>query len=704
MTFLNPAALFALFAVTIPILIHIFNLSKVQKVEFSTLMLLKELQKTKLKRFKLEQLLLLILRVLMIIFLVLSFAKPVFKGYAGDSGFTRKTAVILIDDSFSMSVKTRNGTFFDEAKRIAGEIIGSYSKSDEVYLIPSSSIGKSGFVPITGNLSSLMDSVGNLNIGFKNFDYNSAMNEVDLIIKNSVNVINEVFLITDFQNSNFSNTGITVKFNTGSEKETALFLIDVNSRKPDDLELTGAELKTGLILPGSDIVVSAAVNNYSDFNAVNKNVLLFINNKFISDKYVDVGSNSSVETEFEFNVQQSGNVSGRIELANSVFAEDEISENNVIYFSINIPSDLNIAMLGSEAAELNFLQTALASTLPGDLSGNELKQKVYSDINEITQKDNVVVLNSVSNLNEQGGLKLREFLNAGGGIMIFPEVNGNQSSVNNFLKSINAPEFGGNITDTDDLKIIANDPSHPVIKDIFTAESFGNEIESPKFRRYVTIIPSANSRVILKLSDGNPFLTESEFGKGRILVFSVTPDMKMSDFPLKGIFAPLIVRGSFYVGNDVSSDISHTIGEANTIDLRRTGEVSNVRLPDGKVLSVEEFTKQTGMTPESRIIMFPYSAPTAKPGTYIFNSDKQPVGYSLNPPKGEGNLVSPGKDEISERFSQIGFGNVIYSGSDFHVSLLEQHRSGMDIWWIFLLFAVACILSEIFLIRYIFRN
>jgi len=47
MTFLNPAILFGLLAASIPIIIHLLNLRKLKKIEFSTLQFLKELQKNK---------------------------------------------------------------------------------------------------------------------------------------------------------------------------------------------------------------------------------------------------------------------------------------------------------------------------------------------------------------------------------------------------------------------------------------------------------------------------------------------------------------------------------------------------------------------------------------------------------------------------------------------------------------------------------
>ena len=49
MNFLNPVVLFGLFAATIPLILHLFNLRKLKTVNFSTLQFLKEMQKNKIK-------------------------------------------------------------------------------------------------------------------------------------------------------------------------------------------------------------------------------------------------------------------------------------------------------------------------------------------------------------------------------------------------------------------------------------------------------------------------------------------------------------------------------------------------------------------------------------------------------------------------------------------------------------------------------
>ena len=152
MTFLNPAILFGLLAASIPIVLHFLNLRKLKKIEFSTLAFLKELQKTKIKRIKLKQWLLLLLRIAIIIFLVMAFARPTVKNYSvGNSSAAKTTAVIILDNTFSMSVVTENGSYLNQAKRIAKNLLNNFQDSDEIILLGVGNLSNEAAQPTTNN-------------------------------------------------------------------------------------------------------------------------------------------------------------------------------------------------------------------------------------------------------------------------------------------------------------------------------------------------------------------------------------------------------------------------------------------------------------------------------------------------------------------------------------------------------------------------
>ncbi|WP_243663466.1 BatA domain-containing protein, partial [Rhodothermus marinus] len=121
MTFLNPLALLALAAAAIPVLIHLFHFRRPQRVAFSSLAFLKELQQTALQRLRIRQWLLLLLRTLALVCLVLAFARPVLRGplasWAG--GGTATVVGLVVDNSPSMAVRDAGGAYFAQARTIA---------------------------------------------------------------------------------------------------------------------------------------------------------------------------------------------------------------------------------------------------------------------------------------------------------------------------------------------------------------------------------------------------------------------------------------------------------------------------------------------------------------------------------------------------------------------------------------------------------
>ena len=137
MIFLNPAVLLGLLAASIPVIIHLLNLRKLKRIEFSTLSFLKELQKNKIRKIKIKQWLLLAMRVLIILFLVIAFARPTLEGVAigGTTSAAKTTAVFILDNTFSMSVVDNNGSYLNQAKETIKNLVQHLQEGDEAVLL-----------------------------------------------------------------------------------------------------------------------------------------------------------------------------------------------------------------------------------------------------------------------------------------------------------------------------------------------------------------------------------------------------------------------------------------------------------------------------------------------------------------------------------------------------------------------------------------
>ena len=76
MIYQNPQILYALLALAIPIIIHLFNFRKHEKIYFSSIRFLEEIKTKNKKKRNLKNLLILLSRLLALAFLIIAFAKP----------------------------------------------------------------------------------------------------------------------------------------------------------------------------------------------------------------------------------------------------------------------------------------------------------------------------------------------------------------------------------------------------------------------------------------------------------------------------------------------------------------------------------------------------------------------------------------------------------------------------------------------------
>ncbi len=108
MQFKNPEILYLLFLLIIPILIHLFQLQRFQKIAFTNVKLLKEIKQQTRKSSKLKKLLILLTRLLLFTSLIIAFSQPYLPG---KNNRNNHKTFIYLDNSYSMQAKGEKGEF-----------------------------------------------------------------------------------------------------------------------------------------------------------------------------------------------------------------------------------------------------------------------------------------------------------------------------------------------------------------------------------------------------------------------------------------------------------------------------------------------------------------------------------------------------------------------------------------------------------------
>src|SRR5690606_21721462 len=129
MQFKHPELLYALFLLVIPIIVHLFQLRRFQKVEFTNVQFLKNITLQTRRSSKIKKWLTLLTRLLLLACVIIAFAQPYLANH--NNLITNSETVIYLDNSFSMQAKGNNGNLMNAAVQ---DIIENLDENDPITL------------------------------------------------------------------------------------------------------------------------------------------------------------------------------------------------------------------------------------------------------------------------------------------------------------------------------------------------------------------------------------------------------------------------------------------------------------------------------------------------------------------------------------------------------------------------------------------
>jgi hypothetical protein len=713
MTFLNPLLLFGLAAAAIPILLHLFNLRKLRTIEFSTLTFIKELQKTRIRRLKLRQVLLLVLRTLLVILLALAFARPTLKGsLAGTIGSHAKTtAVLLFDDSFTMTVNDEQGVLLKQAKRAAGMIVDLLNQGDEVFLVRLSEIHPG--LPedqqaATRDLALLRKEIEAVRPSYVHTPIEDALRYAAKLLSKSTNFNKEVYLFSDFKSGSFDLPTASSAQEKLFPREVHFFFVPFGRRPIQNLGIESVSIPSSIFERSRPLTVEARIGNYSTGAVQDHVVSVFLNGTRVTQRGVDILSGASADVEFSVVPNTFGYISGFVELE-----DDDFEYDNHRYFVIDVPEHIRVLIIG-KPAEMRYVSLALATRQSSTGSSFDLQEVSPNQLSS-AQVDgaDVVVLTNSQDLSSLQVNELSSFLASGGGLVVFPEPHV-QPAV--FNKVVAAPLRLPTISGIDGrvsqgasfVEFEKIDLRHPVFQGMFeepgvspqaqrtAAAATQRSVESPRVSMSVRYALTPQSDPIITLSNGAPFLLEQQVGTGRAFLYCVAADLQWSDFPLKGLFVPLLHRSISYLdqereqpnetlaGNEILLKSRVRAGVPWTVQDPNKGEV--VVTPDSSgSLQVARFSETDGV------------------GIYTAAAGKQTIEmFAVNLDPRESNTRKAPAAVIEGMLHRLGIDPAsvkeVREPQDLQRTILES-RFGVELWKYMLLAALIVALAEMIVAR-----
>ena len=620
MKFAYPEFLYALFAIAIPIIIHLFNFRKFKKIYFSNVEFLKEVQQETQSKSKLKHLLILLSRILAIAFLVFAFAQPFIPVSDKDAAHQNNVVGIYIDNSFSMESIGENGSLLNEAKTKAIEVVNSYRTTDKFILITNNF--NAGDQRLLSNEEAI-DKIEEVAISSNSRKLSTIYSRNRDAINSSEITNKSFYLLSDFQKSTTDLKNI--------EADTVInsYIIPIKASEINNLYIDSCWFNSPTHLLNQNEALNIRIKNNSENDSENIPIKLFINNQNVVPASFSVSANDETVITLNYRNKTNGIQQGRVELRDNPVITDDI-----FYFSYSISENINILGIGTDENEV-----ALSSIYTTDsvfsYSNYNVTQLDYS----LIKKSNLVVIYNLDKVNSGLSNSIKSFVDNGGSLLVFPSNNIDYESYREFLSLLNVNYFTEKDTSKNKVKEI--NLNHPIYTNVFDGKPKGNlNLPITSYHYLISKNTTTFKNNILSLKDGKPFLTEYKVEKGLAYLSAVSLNKENSNFTNHALFVPTLYNIALL--SQKNYPLFHIIGNNSTIDLNRVEKDNVYHIKNNNIDIIPRVRNTSSIT----TIFVNTAIKTA--GNYVLKNDKNTIGLAYNYNRSESELTYLSITEIDE--------------------------------------------------------
>lgn len=676
MSFINPAFFWAMFAIAVPIIIHLINFRRHKTLYFSNTRFLENIRKETKTKTKLKQILILIARILTIAMLVIAFAGPFIPIKQGNNDKPSGLNIIYLDNSFSMENTGKKGKLFEQAQQIAQEIAYSSASSAKYFLITNDLLPEHQYF---SDRDAFVRNINKTSISPSSYTLN------EVVLKANANVTKEqnanLYVISDMQETFVEN--ISAKLNDNIN----LIFVPLKAEKQNNIFIDSVwfELLSHR-LNMSETLVARLVNN-SDEAFFEQSLQLYINDSLKAVAGFNIEAGETKDVEIEYVNTQSGFIEARLEITDYPIIYD-----NILYFNYKVSDMTKILIINNEKS--NRWLTALYAS---DSENFDLKQvKLGTEQNENFNNYNLVILNSFSEISTGLSANLLEYTENGGSLIFIPDRKLKVSSINSFLNLFNA----GNFTEQSiqNTRIASIEYEHELFKNVFIKKEKQSELpivaNSHKFNTFT----SSSVRKVLNLENNATLLAAGNYGSGKIYIISAHVDESNSEFVKSAIFAPAFYNMA--LNSQISNQLYSTIKAGAKVEIKSDKEILS-----SDIFKLTDKTNFEILTPHryaNKKIIIDIPQQILNSGTYsLYKTEEYISPISLNYDRSESVLDFVSASDLDKLIVEK-FDNkaklVDSDKSDFKLEL-KRFADGKPLWQLFVLLAFIFVCCEIAFIR-----
>jgi len=688
MSFIYPYFLYALTALSIPILIHLLNFKSFKVVYFSNVRFLQNIQKETRSRSSLKHWLVLLMRLLAVATLVLAFAQPFIPhGTENKGAKTDLRIFVYVDNSFSMNAEGESGNLIEMAKNKARSIVNAYNANAKFLLLTND------FKPSEQhfmNKEQVLENIGKIVASPQTRHLKDVfMRQSDFMMNADGNANGKnagsafFYVVSDFQKSTaafkelkpiegLSYQLVPVYPQNSKNLYIDSIWFDVPARKINQNE----QLNVRIVNTSKEVYKSLPIKLY------------------LADTVKAVGSysidgRSMAVVQLNYTNTHSGNINGRVEISDYPIVHD-----NTYFFSYTIDANIKLLYIGKQASN-PYIKVLFGQDEYVKLT--ETTQQAVRPSDFISYR--AIILDECDDLPSAFVQSLLRFVEGGGSVVFIPNAKANLSIYNGLLAAVGADQFSS--LDTAKIQLTDINLKNELYRSAFS--KIDQDAKMPMIRKHFKTLKGSRSanQAILTAQNKDELLSMLAYGKGKLYLFSFPINAQASDFGEHPLFIPTLYNMVLY--SQVSNRISYTIGKDETVEL------FGMQNDERNLLHVSDQTKSVDFIPQhfydlmNSSLKINISGNIKHAGHFILqNKDSIVKNISFNYNREESETECYPKDSLSSlvgRYKTANF-NVLTYGDDVLSAKIKEQDQGTKLWKYFIVMAILFLALEIVVARF----
>ncbi len=613
MQFLYPTFLWALLALAIPIIIHLFYFRRFKKVYFTNVKFLKEVKEETAARSRLKNLLTLLMRLLAMAFLVFAFAQP-FIPVDATVKKGRKAVSLFIDNSFSMSALSEDVPLLEKGKQRAREIIKAYQDEDQFQVLTNDFEGRHQRMLSKEDALALVEEI----------KISPAVQELSKVLARQKQVLNAPdqgnnisYLISDFQKNitdiqNYTDTSVAVN------------LVPLQSVQEKNISIDSCWFDAPVQMVNQSNQLIVRVQNHNNTNAENLRLSLQYDGQEKPVGTLSIPANSAISDTVNLSIPHTGWYEAKLSITDYPVQFDDH-----YFFAFNVAEIIHVLAI-NEVEQNKYLNAAFTGA-PYFKITNQLSQNLeYSKFSDYR----MIVLNGLTAISTGLAFELNQYVKNGGNLLVFP---GRNANINTYKSFLNAFEANALVALEQEEKEVGRiNYEEFIFKDVFENKRSNLTLPVTKVSYKLSAFSRSKEEKLLSYRDGTSFLSKYRFDKGNLYLCAAPLEEDYSNLVRNGeIFIPMLYKMAISSGKD--QRIAYTIGKDDYV------EADNQQLTGSEMVyklkgEGEEFIpEQTGIG--SKVILGVYDQVKTSGYYNLFLKESEILGkYAFNYDRKESRL------------------------------------------------------------------